>query len=66
MQLLINAFTALSVWSAIIDPFGWYLPVERLSNNAQLFYPSVIVVAACVVLIAFRSWDRWSIDALRS
>jgi len=62
LQLVINAFTALSVWYALIDPFGWYLPVERPFQFSHLFYPSAIVVAACVLLIAFRSADRYALD----
>lgn len=64
-QLLINGFTAAAVWWAIVDPFYWYLPGDKPFQFAHLFYPSAIVVAACLVLIAFRSFDRLALDALR-
>lgn len=63
-QLAINGFTAAMVWYALIDPFGWYLDLERPFPHTQLFYPSAIVVAACLVLIAFRDRELLALDRL--
>ena len=46
----IAAITAAGVWRSIVDPWGWYLP----GANA-LFYPSLIILAASLVLLA----DEW-------
>lgn len=62
IQLAINAFTAASVWYAIIDPFKLYLPPQSEFAFTQLFYPSIIIVAASVVLIAFRGQDTIKVD----
>lgn len=51
---LITAATLLGVWKSIIDPWGWFLE----GANA-LFYPSVIIFAGALILIAFRDEDRW-------
>lgn len=61
---LINAFTAGAVWYAIIDPFRWYLPPQTDFPFTQLFYPSSIIVAASLLLIAFRDQDRLAVDRL--
>lgn len=59
---LMTAFTAAAVWYAIIDPFNWYLGNERPFPFTQLFYPSAIIVAAALVLMAFRDQDRLALD----
>lgn len=64
VQLVINAFTAASVWYAIIDPFKWYLPPQTDFAFTQLFYPSAIIFAASLLLPAFRRQDRWAVDEL--
>lgn len=48
----ITGFTLLGVWKSVIDPWGWYLE----GANA-LFYPSLIIFAGVLVLIAFRDED---------
>jgi uncharacterized membrane protein YphA (DoxX/SURF4 family) len=50
--LAITAATALGVWKSIVDPWGWYL-----QGSNVLFYPSLIIFAASVVLWAFRDED---------
>lgn len=65
-QLVINGFTAVAVWYAILDPFGWYITFDRGFAFTQLFYPSAIILAASFLLIAFHDQDRWVLDrALR-
>lgn len=63
-QLIVHGFTAAAVWYAIVDPFGWWLELERPFPHTQLFYPSAIVVAACLLLIAFRNQEAWALDRL--
>ncbi len=58
--LLLTLGTALGVWKSILDPWG--LVFE--GTNA-LFFPSLIVVAACVLLLAFRSDERYVFDRIR-
>lgn len=53
LQLVINGATLLGVWKSILDPWGWYLK----GGNA-LFYPSLIIFAGSLVLLAFRDDDR--------
>lgn len=65
IQVVINGFTAAAVWYAIIDPFKWYLPAQSEFPHTQLFYPSAIIFAASLLLIAFRDQDRLALDARR-
>jgi hypothetical protein len=43
----ITGATLLGVWRSILDPWGWYL-----SGAEVLFYPSLIIFAAALVLLA--------------
>ena len=54
--VIIAAITAAGVWRSIADPWGWYLQ----GANA-LFYPSLIILAASLVLLA----DEWH-DSINS
>ncbi len=58
LMALLNAFTAAMVWYAIIDPFKLWLPPRSDFPFTQLFYPSAIIFAAALVLIAFRGRGR--------
>ncbi|MBA3670036.1 MAG: hypothetical protein H0W71_08245 [Sphingomonas sp.] len=50
------------IWRQLLDPLSLYL-LDK--DSAQiLFFPSVTVAAATLVLLAFRNEDRWSADAL--
>ncbi len=53
----ITALTLLGVWRSVIDPWGWYLE----GTNA-LFFPSLIIFAAAVVLLAHRDDDQLALD----
>lgn len=55
-----TAVTLLGVWRSIVDPWGWYLE----GANA-LFFPSLIIFAGALVLLAFREFDTYSLDASR-
>ena len=49
--VIIAATTTAGVWRSIVDPWGWYLK----GANA-LFYPSLIILAASLVLLA-EEWQ---------
>ncbi|MFT7595213.1 MAG: putative oxidoreductase [Paracoccaceae bacterium] len=66
LQAVIHGFTAVSVWWAIIDPYRWYITgVDRIVFNSQVFYPTSITFAACLLLIVFRHQDVFALDHLR-
>lgn len=44
--VVITAVTLAGVWRSIVDPWGWYL-----SGANALFYPSLIIFAASLVLL---------------
>jgi putative oxidoreductase len=51
--LAITGVTLLGVWKSIIDPWGWWL-----EGTEALFYPSIIIFAASLVLWSFQAEDR--------
>lgn len=51
--LAITGVTLLGVWKSVLDPWGWYM-----KGGNVLFYPSLIIFAAALVLWAFRDEDR--------
>ena len=55
--LAVTGATLLGVWKSVVDPWGWYLEGANV-----LFYPSLIIVAASLVLWAFRDEDRLALD----
>ena len=50
----VTGVTLLGVWRSVVDPWGWFLQ----GTNA-LFFPSLIIFAGVLVLLAFRDDDRW-------
>jgi putative oxidoreductase len=54
----ITAVTLLAVWRSIVDPWGWYF-----EGAHALFFPSLIIFAGALVLLAFRDLDTYSLDA---
>lgn len=56
VQAVLAGATLLAVYASVLDPWGWVL-----SGTNALFYPSVIIFAASLVLIAFREDDSWVI-----
>ncbi len=60
LQALILVPGALMLWRYLLDPMGWYL-LDKESSQI-LFFPSIAVAAATLVLVAFRQEDRWSLD----
>ncbi len=60
LQALILVPGALMLWRYLLDPMGvWLLSRE---DSQILFFPSIALAAATIVLIAFRGEDRWSLD----
>lgn len=51
-----TGMTLLGVWRSIVDPWGWYLE----GTNA-LFFPSLTIFAAVLVLITQRDTDRFAV-----
>jgi len=45
---------------SIIDPWGWFI-----EGTNTLFFPSLTVFAACLLLIAFRSDESLVLDRRR-
>jgi uncharacterized membrane protein YphA (DoxX/SURF4 family) len=58
--LAITAATLLGVWRSVVDPWGWWLEGANV-----LFYPSLIIFGASLVLWAFRDEDRLALDTRR-
>ena len=58
LLLLITGATLMGVWRSVVDPWGWYLEGANV-----LFYPSLIIFAAALVLHCFRSEDTLALDA---
>lgn len=48
---VITGITLLGVWRSVLDPWGWYL-----AGANALFYPSLIIFAAVLLLIA-EEWQ---------
>lgn len=61
LLLLITGATVLGVWKSIVDPWGWVL-----EGSNVLFYPSLIVFAASLVLWAFMSEDTLALEGRRA
>jgi putative oxidoreductase len=57
IQVLLNGASLLAVFKSVVDPWGWVL-----TGTNALFYPSLIIFAASLLLIAFREEDTWVLD----
>lgn len=55
----ITGMTLIGVWRSVFDPLGLYL------EGNMLFFPSLIIFAGVLVLVAFRDDDRFALDARR-
>lgn len=63
-QLMITGFSAMTIITALLDPFALWLPFDKVAPVQHLFYPSVIALAAAVFLFLLREQDRLSLDHL--
>ena len=61
LQAVMLCIGALAISKYLLDPFGMYL-LSR-DDSQILFFPSLCVAAATLVLIAFRGDDALSLDA---
>jgi len=61
VQALILCFGALAVWKFLLDPLGLYLLDKE--SSTKLFFPSLGMAAATLVLLAFKDEDTLSLDA---
>lgn len=59
-QAVVLVTGALAIWRYLVDPFGVYLLLPE--DSQLLFFPSVALAAATMVLIAFREDDTLSLD----
>ena len=62
IQFAVNLFVAVSVWRSLVDPFWLWMGGDKPDTVNALFYPSLIVAAACWILIAFRHQDTLALD----
>lgn len=60
LQALILIAGTLAIWRYLLDPLGLYLLDKETSQI--LFFPSITLAAASLVLIAFRAEDRFALD----
>lgn len=60
LQAVILCLGAAAIWKYILDPLGLYLLDESTRNT--LFFPSIVVAAATLVLLAFKEFDTLSVD----
>ena len=61
IQSVILGIGALAVWQSLIDPLGF---IFGQGNVNILFFPSITIFAATLVLIAFRNEDTLSVDMM--
>ena len=61
LQAVMLCVGALAISKYLLDPFGMYLLSQE--DSQILFFPSLCVAAATLVLLAFRSDDTLSLDA---
>ena len=64
LQALILIPGAIVLWRYLLDPLGLYLLDKK--GSKILFFPSITIAAATLVLLAFLDEDRWSFDRLRA
>ncbi|APG61680.1 hypothetical protein LPB140_01210 [Sphingorhabdus lutea] len=64
LHALMLCLGAAAIWKYLADPFGLYLLEE--GKNQILFFPSLTVAAATLVMLAFLDEDRLSLDHKRA
>lgn len=57
VQVLLNGASLLAVMQSVIDPWSW-----MFQGSNALFYPSLIIFAGSLLLIAYRDEDRLVLD----
>lgn len=61
-QAVVLVTGALAIWQYLLDPLGMYLLTRETSQ--VLFFPSLGIAFASLVLVAFRDEDHYSLDYL--
>jgi putative oxidoreductase len=61
LQAAILCLGAVAIWKYLLDPFGMYLLSRE--DSQLLFFPSLCLAAATLVLIAFRDEDTITLDS---
>jgi uncharacterized membrane protein YphA (DoxX/SURF4 family) len=57
LMLAMFTVSGLSVWKSIVDPWGWVF-----ADTNVLFYPSLIIFAATLVVWGFKEEDTRALD----
>lgn len=57
VQVLLNGASLLAVMQSVIDPWSW-----MFEGSNALFYPSLIIFAGSLLLIAYRDEDKLALD----
>lgn len=60
LQAAVLVIGAAAIWKYLVDPLGLYLLNEE--TRQVLFFPSTTVAVASLILLAFRSEDRFALD----
>lgn len=60
LQAIILIPGTILLWRYLLDPLGLYLLDKK--GSQILFFPSITIAAATLVLLAFLDEDRWSFD----
>lgn len=61
-QAVVLCFGALAIAKYLVDPLGmWLLSRE---DSQVLFFPSLAMAAASLLLVTMRDEDRWAVDRL--
>lgn len=60
-QALVLVTGALAIWKYLLDPLGLWL-LDRETSQI-LFFPSLGIAFASLLLITLQDDDRWSLDA---
>lgn len=62
LQAVVLVVGALAIWRYLLDPLGLYLLDE--GSRQVLFFPSLAMAAASILLVAFQDEDRFALDRL--
>jgi putative oxidoreductase len=60
LQAAVLCVGALAIWKYLLDPLGLYLLTRETSQ--VLFFPSLGIAAATLVLLVFKSDDAYALD----
>ncbi|MEX2531858.1 MAG: hypothetical protein WD960_13905 [Gemmatimonadota bacterium] len=60
LVIAMNTVSLLGVWRSIVDPWGWFL-----EGSNVLFFPSLAIFAASLLLWATRDEDSLALDRRR-